>query len=99
MNRFAAILLLTLGLSAAALAQEHTTRRPPTSAPTPTATDNDGGWVRFTSELGRFSVLMPETPNEKTDTTPSEHGPYTTHLFIVRHDPNVFLIGWVDYDP
>ena len=44
---------------------------------------------------------MPETPTEKTDTTPSEHGPYTTHLFITRdkNTSNVYLIGWVDYDP
>jgi hypothetical protein len=42
---------------------------------------------------------MPETPEEKTDTTQSDHGPYTTHLFVVRDDANVFLIGWVDYDP
>ena len=28
----------------------------------------------------------------------SPHGPYTTHLFIVR-GATVYLIGWVDYDP
>jgi hypothetical protein len=44
---------------------------------------------------------MPETPTDKTETTQSEHGPYTTHLFITRDKvtSNVFLIGWVDYDP
>jgi len=57
------------------------------------------GWVSFTSEAGRFSVLMPETPADKTDTVQSEHGPYTTHLFIVRDTTSVYLIGWVDYDP
>ena len=95
---------MTLTLSAAAVAQEHSPRRPTTPAPTPTprivAPDpNDAGWVKFTSELGRFSVLMPEIPADKTETTQSEHGPYTTHLFIVRDTTNVYLIGWVDYDP
>lgn len=106
MKRFLAILLTTLGLSFSFSAQEHS-RRPPTTpaakpTPTPTrapATVDNGGWVRFNSEVGRFSVLVPEIPEDKTETTQSEHGPYTTHLFIVRDPRNVYLIGWVDYDP
>jgi hypothetical protein len=93
-------------LSGAVAAQEHTSRRPSNPSPTPapriSAVDpNDAGWVKFTSELGRFSVLMPEIPEDKVETTPSEHGPYTTHLFVVRDKvkENVFLIGFVDYDP
>ena len=42
---------------------------------------------------------MPEMPTDKADTVQSEHGPYTTHLFIVRDPVSVYLIGWVDYDP
>jgi hypothetical protein len=42
---------------------------------------------------------MPEIPEDKAETTPSDHGPYTTHLFVVRDERNVYLIGWVDYDP
>ncbi|HSE16375.1 MAG TPA: hypothetical protein VLB46_04955 [Pyrinomonadaceae bacterium] len=57
-------------------------------------------WPAFASTEGRFSVLMPGTPTEKTETIDSEHGPYTTHLFTWREDPlRVYLIGWVDYDP
>jgi hypothetical protein len=102
MRQFFAILFITLGLSTTLAAQEHT-RRPPTTTPpaTPrnnTATDN-GGWVKFTHDGGKFSVLMPELPEEKTETTQSDHGPYTTHLFIVKDTANVYLIGWVDYDP
>lgn len=100
MSRFLVILSFILGLSAAVFAQEHTPRRPPATTPTPAPRNNvdDGGWVRFNSELGRFTVLMPEIPTDKTETTQSEHGPYTTHLFIVRDTKNVYLIGWVDYD-
>jgi hypothetical protein len=103
MKRFLAILLTMLALSFSLSAQEHTRRPPATTPParpaaTPVPVDN-GGWVRYNSVSGRFSVLMPETPEEKTETTPSDHGPYTTHLFVVRDTKNVYLIGWVDYDP
>lgn len=100
MSRFVAILVVTLVLSAAAVAQEHTSR-PSRPAPTPTPSNRvvEGGWVKFTSELGRFSVLMPEIPPETKETTQSEHGPYTTHLFMVKDTQNIYLIGWVDYDP
>lgn len=108
MKRFLPILITTLGLSLSLNAQEHS-RRPtatptpvpaPATRPTPAAnTADNGGWVHFNSVAGRFSVLMPETPEDKAETTPSDHGPYTTHLFIVRDPKNVYLIGWVDYDP
>lgn len=43
--------------------------------------------------------MMPETPTDKTESVDSAHGPYTTHLFIVKDTTSVYLIGWVDYDP
>jgi hypothetical protein len=107
MKRFLAILLTTLGLSFSSGAQEHS-KRPPATAPArpapaptraPAATDDNSGWVKFNSTSGHFTVLMPEIPQDKTETTQSEHGPYTTHLFVVRDTHNVYLIGWVDYDP
>ena len=57
------------------------------------------GWVKFTSDDGHFSVMMPELPQDKSETVDSSHGPYTTHLFVVRDTTSVYLIGWVDYDP
>jgi hypothetical protein len=105
MKRFFTISLIVLAFSFSIDAQEHTTKRPPASAPpatkqapTQSAAEN-GGWVKFDSVAGRFSVLMPEIPEDKVQTTQSDHGPYTTHLFIVRDTRNVYLIGWVDYDP
>lgn len=56
-------------------------------------------WVRFNSDLGRFTVMLPENPSEKTETVPSTAGPYTTHLFSIRSVKTVFLVGWVDYHP
>ena len=100
MKRFLAISVIVIGLSFSLGAQEHS-RPTPRNTPPPARTtpEQNEGWVRFNSELGRFAVLMPETPQEKSETTQSDHGPYTTHLFIVRDTRNVYLIGWVDYDP
>jgi hypothetical protein len=100
MKRFFPLLTLTLVLGLSIKAQEHSRRppTPPSNLPPPSKVDN-GGWVSFNSDEGRFSVLMPETPTDKTETVDSAHGPYTTHLFIVRDTTSVYLIGWVDYDP
>ena len=77
--------------------------RTPATATATTVRDSSvrdvSGWIKFSSAAGRFSVLMPEAPTDKAETTQSEHGPYTTHLFIVRDTISVYLIGWVDYDP
>jgi hypothetical protein len=111
MKQFLAILLATLWLGVAAIAQEHT-QRPPTTPARPVASParpiasparapepDSPGWFNFHSEFGRFSVLIPTAPEETKETVQSEHGPYTTYLFITREKPYVYLIGWVDYDP
>ncbi|HJU92069.1 MAG TPA: hypothetical protein VJ656_03955 [Pyrinomonadaceae bacterium] len=104
MKSLLVVLLITLGLSSSLNAQEHTNRPPKlpptTSTPAPNAgTVAPGTWTKFTSDVGRFSVLMPGVPKDTVETKESEHGPYTTHLFVLRQPRNVFLIGWVDYDP
>jgi hypothetical protein len=101
MKRFLAVSLIMLGLSISLSAQEHSSRppsAPTTPAPASPAADTSG-WVHFNSEEGRFSVLMPQVPTDKTETEQSQHGPYTTHLFVVKDTTSVYLIGWVDYDP
>lgn len=102
MKRFLATAIITLAFGLSLSAQEHT-KRPPSSTPSSTPPNipltDASGWVKFTSDAGRFSVLMPEIPEDKIEVTQSEHGPYTTHLFIVKDTTTVYLIGWVDYDP
>jgi len=103
MKRFLAIAIITIAVSYSLSAQEHSSRPPSTPSNPPARTTpnppDDGGWAHFNSDDGRFSVLMPEIPQEKTETVDSAHGPYTTHLFVVRDTTSVYLIGWVDYDP
>jgi hypothetical protein len=104
MKMLLAVSLTVLAVGLSASGQEHTKSRPrPSPAATPTApvapNSDDSGWETFTSETGRFSVLLPGTPAESKETEQSAHGPYTTYLYILRHPQNVFLIGWVDYSP
>lgn len=111
MKSFFGIAIITLASSFSVIAQEHTPRTPATTpTPIPRATPSrttppantvdSSGWVRFTNDFGRFSVLMPEMPEaQPPKTTQSDHGPYTTHLFITKVQNSIFLIGWVDYDP
>lgn len=101
MKRFLAFSLVMLGLSVSLHAQEHSARpsATPSNTPPPVTAMDANGWVKFTSDDGHFSVLMPELPQDKSETVDSQHGPYTTHLFVVRDTTSVYLIGWVDYDP
>ena len=101
MKRFLALAIITVGTSFSLSAQEHTSRPPSVPSNTRPAAKpvDNGGWTQFSSETGRFSVLMPLIPEEKTETVNSAHGPYTTHLFVVKDTTSVYLIGWVDYDP
>lgn len=79
-----------------------TTRRAVRTPTVPkiTAPPGEAAWETVSSTVGRFSVLMPVVPIDKTETVESDHGPYTTHLFVARDAiERVFLVGWVDYHP
>ena len=58
------------------------------------------GWTKFSPPGSQFSVLLPGEPKENTQTSQSPNGPYTTHLFTsVSPEREIYLVGWVDYDP
>jgi hypothetical protein len=59
----------------------------------------DAGWTKVEPEAGRFSVLMPGTPEAKVNTTDSQYGPYTVHLFTFHNPRGIYMAGWVDYAP
>ena len=61
-----------------------------------------GDWIKFSSDAGRFSVLMPGPGEPKDDSetkTDPKLGSYTTHLFMQKTDKGLFMAGWVDYAP
>ena len=101
MSRLLAIILVSLGLTVVAAGQRKTRSPRPKPTPTPTKTSDlkKAEWVTFTSELGGFSILMPEIPTNKTEIIESEPGPYTTHVFKAHDTKNIYVIAWVDYDP
>src|SRR6266516_7346446 len=47
----------------------------------------EAGWVRFTSEEGRFSVLMPSAPVYTEDTQKSELGDIKIHMYFSDQSP------------
>ena len=58
-----------------------------------------GEWIKFESTPGLFSVLMPAQPTEQKETKESAYGPYTTNLFLSKGNGEMYMAGWVDYDP
>lgn len=96
MNKFAVSCSILLLLTLTAKAQEHSVESPRTKAAPPAAV---AGWIRRDPEAGRFSILLPETVEEKTETGAVGSYPYTTHLLLGKTEKSLYIVGWVDYDP
>ena len=57
-------------------------------------------WQSFTSEKGRFSVLVPDKPTEEVGSgNAGTAGSYTTHLFTSKVQGAIYMVGWADYQP
>jgi hypothetical protein len=57
-------------------------------------------WVKFSPAGSPFTILMPVAPKEDKKTEESPSGPYTTYLYSsVSPEREIYLVGWVDYDP
>jgi hypothetical protein len=57
-------------------------------------------WVKFSPAGSPFSVLMPSEPKKDEKTSESPNGPYTTTLYTATTpERELYLVGWVDYDP
>ena len=58
-------------------------------------------WTKFTSQAGRFSVMLPVEPKEEKETK-NDGGPlspYTNTLYTAQGAGAVYLVGWTDYKP
>ena len=57
-------------------------------------------WVKFSPPGSPFTILLPTQPKEEKKVTEHSSGPYTTVLYTTSNpDRELFLVGWVDYDP
>lgn len=57
-------------------------------------------WVKFSPAGSHFTILMPSEPKENKKTEESTSGPYTTTLYTaITPEREIYLVGWVDYDP
>ena len=56
-------------------------------------------WQDFSSAEGRFSVLMPGTPKDKSQTENTPLGPITTHISIYSDNDSAFAVSYTEYPP
>ena len=55
------------------------------------------GWREFAPEEGRFSILVPRTPRETTETVETEMGTHDEHTFTVIHGDIAYIVNYGDY--
>jgi len=61
-------------------------------------TANPGGWTKFNSPDGAFSVLMPSVPTQSTQPVPTDLGEFQLVLFQSKTSDNVvYGVGYIDY--
>lgn len=77
----------TAGPSPTAIQVTATSAQANTTATTDASGGGEGEWQTFTSEEGRFSILMPGTPKEATQSSETANGTFTIHAFTAS-DPN-----------
>lgn len=54
-------------------------------------------WQKFSSDEGRFTVLLPGTPSEESQTDKTEDGiPYQEHYFSVTQPNAVYFVTYSD---
>lgn len=56
-------------------------------------------FTEFVSEEGGFSVSMPGTPTEETQSIPTEAGDIEIHMFSIESGSTAYLVGYSDYPP
>ncbi len=55
-------------------------------------------WQKFSSDAGKFSVLLPSAPQEKVTPLPTQYGEIPLHTFISEIDKlNAYAAAYFDY--
>lgn len=90
-------MLLAALVSAAALCFGQTVK-PSGVPPSPPAVEyNPSAWREFSSEKGRFSVLLPGTPFERTIPLDTKIGKLDTVNFILGSSSASYAVSYIDY--
>lgn len=108
MKRFATLLLLTLFVSTLALTQttvisvgaasvEEAMRRTQAAALLTHGAQDTGEWIKYSSEAGRFSILMPVQPKVQEQPVKTAAGELTNHVFLALKGSAAFAISYADY--
>jgi hypothetical protein len=59
--------------------------------------ETEDGWELFTSDAGGFSVEMPGTPNEQSQTQPTAVGNIEIHMFMLQQgEEELYMVGYND---
>lgn len=56
-----------------------------------------GGWIKYSSERGRFSVVMPTQPSPRDQPIDSAAGPTVNHVFMSVKGSAAFAVSYADY--
>jgi hypothetical protein len=54
-------------------------------------------WKEFTSQEGRFSILLPRTPRQTTETVDTPVGEIDEHTFTTIHGNITYIVSYGDY--
>lgn len=54
-------------------------------------------WKEFSSEEGRFSVLLPRTPRQTTETVDAPSGEIDEHTFTTIYGDTTYVVSYSDY--
>ncbi|MBN1811315.1 MAG: hypothetical protein JXA14_05735 [Anaerolineae bacterium] len=57
----------------------------------------EASWKEFTSEEGRFSILLPRTPRQTTETVDTPVGEIDERSFTVIHGSITYIVSYSDY--
>lgn len=60
-------------------------------------TQATGGWIRYSSATGRFSILMPTQPKVQEQPVDTDAGKLINHVFMAQSGTAAFAISYADY--
>ena len=82
-------------ISACVLAISVSAQNPPTPS-TPQSSAANKTWKDYSFPAGRFSVSLPGTPKEESQTTSTALGPLENHIITLETDEVIYMASYLD---